>query len=100
MASKAQKRLFKRDFKNNAARRHPIYFEGKVVGTLNDPNIDNYWMFGTWTPILGKHYDSFLDTIRTTEEGKVIIGNNSPPQKGIVRTVPDDTIEINIALSW
>lgn len=76
-------------------RKDNIFFEGKIIGVLHNPSLDNFHYYGTWqaaddSPL----YQRFLAAIAGSVGAFVEIGCLDSKLVGTVGVVPDRDIDI------
>jgi hypothetical protein len=75
----------------------PIYWNGRAVGHISSPNVDNFNFYGAWKPLIDEPaYNDFLAAIESDEGAPVLIGDEKPAMKGFVQIEPSEEIEIKL----
>jgi hypothetical protein len=75
-----------------------LFWGDKLIGTLPDPKVDNFFLYGRWTRLCNQdEWQQLLDVLDATGEVEVGIRRGSGPLKGRILVEPDDE-EIEIRL--
>ena len=79
---------------------HSVFWNGKKVGTISNPKIDNFFYYGNWQPDESCDvYSEFLSAINNNEYGaSVDIGEIGSKLAGYILVEPDEEIEIRTRL--
>jgi hypothetical protein len=75
--------------------REPIAWRGQLVGYILDPKIDNFDVYGRWTPVFPSAQE-FIRVLQQCGEVVVRIGNKTPEWLGTVEELPDTEINIRV----
>jgi predicted lysophospholipase L1 biosynthesis ABC-type transport system permease subunit len=80
-----------------AEKTEQVFWEGKRVGVVTNPRVDNFDYYGSWQPTDDNElYRRFLDQIDVDGGAKIEIGEIGSPLTGTVELEPDDEIEVKI----
>lgn len=74
----------------------PISWRGKIVGGLGDVKIDNFDVYGKWSPRDDPSTEQFLAELETVGEVVVRISLNETKWLETVKLIPRINIEIKI----
>ena len=77
-----------------------VLWNGKVVGVVSNPNVDNFDYYGSWQPTSDdKLYQQFLKQVDAEGGARVELGEVGSPLSGTVELEPDDEIEVKIRVA-
>lgn len=75
----------------------PVFWEGKQVGVVTNPCVDNFDYFGSWQPTDDNElYRRFLEQVDVDGGANIEVGEIGSPLTGTVELEPDDEIEVKI----
>ena len=70
--------------------KHPVIWEGVVVGEVDDISCDNFNVFGRWYPANTDATAKFYEQLRHGRELRISVGS----LEGIIDTPPDAWVEM------
>ena len=73
-----------------------ILFNGKLVGWMISPKVDNFEIYGDWKPNAECDLDSLLNILNAEGEASVEIFKGKSPVSGVISIEPEDKIEIKM----
>ncbi len=74
----------------------PVKWDGVVVGSIIEPKVDNFDLYGKWVPSQSIETARFLELLGEGMQLDVQVGNNEPQIKGTIEAVPSIYIEIKM----
>jgi hypothetical protein len=73
-----------------------LYFEEQLIGSVLDPEVDGFDVYGRWEPSSGQVLDAMMLRLKKVGTVTIRIGDGSTPLVGAVEATPNETIEIKI----
>lgn len=77
--------------------RKPVFWNEQLVGYVEDLSVDNFHLYGKWTPAKSKEGEAFLEMLRADEYNIDIwvgFGENKPMYN--LASLPDRNIDVRM----
>jgi hypothetical protein len=72
----------------------PIFWNGRIVGYIINPQVDNFHMYGVWQPNHTIDCTSFLMALDSGQQLTVDIGTEQPLIQARVDIKPENYVEV------
>ncbi|MDB5391349.1 MAG: hypothetical protein JWM11_6995 [Planctomycetaceae bacterium] len=74
----------------------PVIWMDEIVGFINDPKPDNFYLYGVWQPIDSQFCENFTATVERGDEPQVKLGESDTALVCTVQEILESRIEMKI----
>lgn len=72
------------------AKKMDVWWRGEVVGSILEPQIDNYHLYGRWKSVPSPTADMFVENITAGKLETVVLGTRESDLRGYTDIPPED----------